>query len=163
MMNVGEIMNRNVISLRPHMSLKEAAEIFARSNINGAPVVNENNKLLGILTIKDILKFIKSRMESIGIYIFPTPFDFMEILPVDIPVEHRDVIKEIGKIKVEEIMERRVHYVSESTDVYDALNLLVKKEISRLPVVDEEKRVVGIVTRSDILRSLAIRSNEVSE
>jgi len=163
MMKVGEIMTREVISLKPDMTLKEAAEIFAKNNINGAPVVDENNKLLGILTIKDILKLIKSRMESIGIYVFPTPFDFMDILPVEVPVEHRDAIKEIGKIKVEEVMERRVHYVNEDTDVYDALNLLVKKEISRLPVVDEKKRVVGIVTRSDILRSLAMQSNEVSK
>jgi predicted transcriptional regulator len=162
-MNVGEIMTRKVISLRPDMTLKEAAEIFAKNNISGAPVVDENNKLLGILTIKDILKIIKSRMESIGIYVFPTPFDFMDILPLEIPVEHRDAIKDIGKIKVEEVMEKKVHHVNESTDVYDALNLLVKKEISRLPVLDENGKVIGIVTRSDILKSLAIQSNEVPQ
>ncbi len=161
-MKVGEIMNRDVISLKPDMTLKEASEILAKNNINGAPVIDDDKKLLGILTIKDILKFIKSRMESIGIYIFPTPFDFMDVLPMEIPVEHRDAIKEIARIKVSEIMERRVHYVNVDTDIYDALNLLVKKDISRLPVVDKEKRVIGIVTRSDILRALALKSNEVS-
>ena len=162
-MKIEEIMNRNVICLKPKMTLKEAAEIFAKNNINGAPVVNDSKRLLGILTIKDILKFIKGRMESIGIYVFPTPFDFMDILPVEIPVEHRDVIKEIARVRIDEVMEKRVHYVDKDTDVYDALNLLVKKGISRLPVVDENKKVIGIVTRSDILRALALKSNKVSQ
>ncbi|RLG40803.1 MAG: signal transduction protein [Thermoproteota archaeon] len=162
-MKIEEIMNRNVICLKPKMTLKEAAEIFAKNNINGAPVVNDSKRLLGILTIKDILKFIKGRMESIGIYVFPTPFDFMDILPVEIPVEHRDVIKEIARVRIDEVMEKRVHYVYKDTDVYDALNLLVKKGISRLPVVDENKKVIGIVTRSDILRALALKSNKVSQ
>ncbi len=164
MMKVGEIMNRNVITLRPDMTIKEAAEIMAKNNINGAPVVSADGKLLGILTIKDILKVIKEHMENLGIYIFPTPFDFMETIPLSLPVEsQRDAFSRISSIKVEEVMERRVHYVQPDDDIYDALYLLVKKEVSRLPVVDEERRVVGIITRGDILRALSHSSEKVSK
>ncbi len=160
-MKIREIMNRKVILLRPDRTIKEAYEIFVKNGISGAPVVDEENKLLGILTTKDILAVIKEKMESIGLYIFPTPFDFMDIIPVEVPHENRELFEEISHIRVEEIMERRVHTVEPDMDIYDALNLLVKKEISRLPVVKNGK-VVGIVTRSDILRALA-ESDEISK
>ncbi len=161
MMQIGEIMNRNVITLRPDMTIKEASEIFAKNGISGAPVVDENGKLLGILTIKDILKTVKDGMESVGLYVFPTPFDFMEIIPFEIPEGKVNVLKELSSIRVGDVMEKRVHYAEPDMDIYDALNILVKKEISRLPVV-KDGMVVGIVTRSDLLRAIA-GSDEVSK
>jgi len=161
MMEIKDAMNREVITLSPNMTIKEAYEIFVKNNISGAPVVDSQQKLVGILTVKDILKVIKSRMEDIGIFVFPSPFDFIEALPIDIPAENRANFESIANIRVEEIMERKVHYVTPETDIYEALNLLVKKDISRLPVVDENKKVIGIVTRSDLLKALA-RSNEIS-
>ncbi len=153
MMLVREAMNRNVILLHPDMTLREASEIFAREGISGAPVVDDEGKLVGILTAKDILRAIKSRMENVGIYVFPTPFDFIDIVPVE-PAQS-DVFKEISRMRVGDVMERRVHHVHEDEDIYFALELLVKNKVSRLPVVDKEGRVVGILTRSDLLRALA--------
>jgi len=154
MMRISEIMNRNVILLSPKMTIREAYEIFMKNNISGAPVV-EDGKLVGILTLKDILKVIKDRMESVGLYVLPTPFDFLDIIPYQIPVESRESFKDLSNILVEEVMRRRVHYVTPDSDVLEALDMLVRKGISRLPVVDENMKVVGIVTRSDILRALA--------
>ncbi len=161
MMKVKDAMNKNVITLSPNLTIKEAYETFVKNNISGAPVVDSQGKLLGILTIKDILKVIKNRMEDIGIFIYPTPFDFMETLPIEIPEENRSTFESIANIKVGEIMERKVHYINPNADIYEALELLIKKDVSRLPVVDENKRVVGIVTRSDLLKAIA-ESNEIS-
>ncbi len=161
-MDIGSIMNKKVITLSPNMTIRGAYETFVKNNISGAPVVDSRGRLLGILTVKDILKVIKSRMEDIGIYVFPTPFDFMDTIPMEIPEENRADFESISNILVEEIMERKVHYVTPNTDIFDALSLLVKKEVSRLPVVDEDKRVVGIVTRSDLLKAIA-NSDEVSQ
>ncbi len=155
-MKVKEIMNKNVISLMPDMSVREATEILEKNNISGAPVVDENNKLLGIVTIKDIISLLKSKMENIGFYVASTPFDFMDFYQFNIPVEtKKNIVDEISQIKIKEIMRRRVHTVSEDDDIYSALDILVKKEVSRVPVVDEDRRVVGIVSRSDILRILS--------
>lgn len=163
MMKVEDVMNRNVITLKPDMTIKEATQLLAKKGISGAPVVNEEGKLIGILTVKDVLKVLKEQIEGFGIYIFPTPFDFMETIPLSLPVEsQKDIFKRISSIKVEKVMEKRVHYVKPEDDIYDALYLLVKKEVSRLPVVDEEKRVIGILTRSDILRALS-KSEKVSQ
>ncbi|ADD09116.1 putative signal transduction protein with CBS domains [Aciduliprofundum boonei T469] len=160
MMEIKDIMNKDVITLSPEMTIKDAYELFVKNHISGAPVVDPHGKLLGILTTKDILKIIKNRMEDIGIYVFPTPFDFMEVLPIEIPEESKATFESIANTKVGEIMERRVHYVNPDTDIYEALELLVKKGISRLPVVNENKKVVGIITRSDVLKALA-KSNEI--
>ncbi len=164
MMKVKDAMNPHVITLKPEMTIKEASEIMAKKGINGAPVVDSQGRLVGILTLKDILEIIKTHMENLGVYIFPTPFDFMETIPLSLPQEsQKDAFSQISNIRVEDAMERRVHYVTEDDDIYDALYLLVKKEVSRLPVVDKNKRVIGIITRSDILKALSKASEKVSE
>ncbi len=161
-MKVREIMNKNVISLRPDMSVREAAEILEKNNISGAPVVDENNRLLGIVTIKNIISLLKSRMENIGFYIASTPFDFMDFYQFNIPMERKkDIIEEISQIKVSEIMRRRVYKVGEDEDIYNAIDILVKKEISRVPVVDKDGTVVGIIARSDILKIMS-KSNKIA-
>ncbi len=166
-MRVKDAMNPNVITLSSQMSIREAAEIMAKRNIGGAPVVDKEGKLIGILTLKDILNEIKKRMEAMGVYIFPTPFDFMDTIPVEIPQEsQKNVFEEISSIKVESVMSKRVHHVREDDDIEDALFLLVKKGLSRLPVVNSQGKVVGILTRSDLLRALARsqgRAQEISK
>ena len=140
MMNIEDVMNKNVITLKPEMTIREAYEVFVKNNISGAPVVGSNGKLIGILTVKDILKIIKVRMENIGVYVLPTPFDFMDTPPIEIPLEYQETYRNISNIKVEEVMERKVHYVRPDMNIYNALDILVKKDISRLPVVDKDKR-----------------------
>ena len=152
-MKVKEIMNENVVVLHPNMSIREASELLEKNKIGGAPVVDNNGKLVGILTTKDIISLVKSRMENIGIYIVSTPFDFMDFYQFDIPLEDkRSMVDEISRIKVGEIMRKKVHTVREEDDIYKLLDILVKKEVSRVPVVDKDERVVGIITRSDVLK-----------
>ncbi len=155
-MLVKEVMNRNVIVLKPDMDLRTAARILAENKITGAPVVDEHGKLIGILTLKDILKAIEIRMESLGVYLMPTPFDYMEFFDFEIPHEEkRDVFDDLSSIQVRDVMEKRVHYVYEDDDIEDAIHLLAKKEVSRLPVVDKNGKVIGIVSRADIISALA--------
>jgi len=68
--------------------------------------------------------------------------------------KYKKDIKEYLNIKVEEIMTRRVKTVKKDTTVSDTVKILVKDRINRIPVVDENNKVIGIVARADILKSM---------
>ena len=156
MMKVKDIMNRNPIVVRPNMSLREASRILIENNISGAPVVDSERRLIGLLMLSDIIRFIKDRFVSVGIIALPTPFDFIDFYQYNIPIETKQNLKnEIEETKVSDIMCRRVHAITPDEDLWSVVYILAKKEVSHIPVVDSEKRVIGIVTRGDIIKALS--------
>ena len=159
MMQVKDIMERNLIVLKPEMTLREAAKILSENDISGAPVVDQEGKLVGILMVSDIIKEIKGKIESLGLAIPFTPFDLFDFYTVNMPMEsENDIMRDVAEMKVGDVMRKKVHYVRDNDDIETAIEILGKKDISRVPVVDKEGRVIGIITRSDILRLLANNS-----
>ena len=165
MMEVRDIMHRDVISVRPDMTVKEVARVLVENNINGAPVVDEEGHLVGIITMADLISLVKRRMEALGFVVAMTPFDIFDFYAMEIAAENRDALREISNVRVSEIMKKKVHFVREDDDILDVVNILSRKDISRVPVVDRDGRVIGIVARSDIIRLIAEGklSDEVSE
>ncbi len=163
MMKVRDVMNKNPVLLKPNMSLRDASRILIENRISGAPVVDQNEKLIGFIMLGDIIRFIKDRFVSVGIITLPTPFDFMDFYQYDIPVETKQSLKkEIEETKVSDVMCRRVHGVNPDEDLWSIIYILAKKNVSHIPVVDNEKRVIGIVTRGDVIKALS-ESEEISD
>jgi len=161
-MKVKDLMTKNVITFDPNMTIKEAMEILVKNNIGGAPVV-DNGKLVGIITQRDILSYLDMAYKRQGWIFIPTPFDIIEIPRVTaLPYEKfTEIYESLGKEKIGDIMQKRVYFVEPDDDIEDAIQLLGKGKINRLPVVDKDRNVVGIITRGDILRGLAnISSNK---
>jgi len=155
-MKVKDLMTKNVITFDPNMTIKEAMEILVKNNIGGAPVV-DNGKLVGIITQRDILSYLDMAYKRQGWIFIPTPFDIIEIPRVTaLPYEKfTEIYESLGKEKIGDIMQKRVYFVEPDDDIEDAIQLLGKGKINRLPVVDKDRNVVGIITRGDILRGLA--------
>ena len=146
---VKDVMTKNVITVNKDTTVEELSELLLKNNITGAPVVDKDGKLIGMVTDADI---ITEDIEPI----FPLYFDplivsfaFMENFE-----KYKKDIKDYLEIKVEDIMTRRVKTVKENTSVSDAVKILVKDRINRIPVVDDENKVIGIVARADILKSM---------
>lgn len=155
-MKVKDLMTKNVITFNPNMTIKEAMEILVKNNIGGAPVV-DNGKLVGIITQRDILSYLDMAYKRQGWIFIPTPFDIIEIPRVTaLPYEKfTEIYESLGKEKIGDIMQKRVYFVEPDDDIEEAIQLLGKGKINRLPVVDKDRNVVGIITRGDILRGLA--------
>lgn len=155
-MKVKDLMTKNVITFSPDMTIKEAMEILVKNNIGGAPVV-ENGKLVGIITQRDILSYLDMAYRRQGWIFIPTPFDIIEIPRVTaLPYEKfTEIYESLGKEKIGDIMQKKVYFVEPDDDIEDAIQHLGKGKINRLPVVDKDRKVVGIITRGDILRGLA--------
>lgn len=141
-MRVKDVMTTPVVTLRPETPIKEAAALLVRHGISGAPVVGENEELVGIVSECDLM------------VLGTSPDPRSRILP------HRWRWFRVPR-RVEEVMTREVVTLPERADVADAARLMLERRLKRIPVVTEA-RVVGIVSRRDVLRLLARSDAEIA-
>lgn len=112
-----DIMTREVTTVNPDLTIHELAKTFAQHNISGAPVIDENGKLIGVVSDGDILS---KKGERVG-----------------------------------SLMSKQIISVAEDVPVETIADLMVANRINRVPVVNGEK-LVGIVSRADIIRAIAM-------
>ncbi|OPX86724.1 MAG: Hypoxic response protein 1 [Pelotomaculum sp. PtaB.Bin104] len=143
-----EIMNSKVITVQESATIEEIAEILVHNNISGAPVVNQDGDLVGIVTEEDLL-----HQET-----NPRTPGFLNILGAFIYIngieQYREDFKKLAATKAQEIMTTEVITVNADTDIRQVAALMVEHDINRLPVV-EDKKIIGIISRADIVKTLA--------
>jgi len=147
-----DAMTTPTISVKPDQTLKEVIRVFAKNNISGAPVIDDEEKLVGIITERDIVNFsgkthIVSLLDTSG-WISPHT-DVSKI------ASSREGFEMIAKVKVKSEMTRKVYSVKEETPLPAVARLMKKKKVDRIPVVDDQGHLLGIITRSDIVNKLA--------
>ncbi len=153
-MKVKDVMNPNVVFCKPDDTVREAAKILKEKSISGIPVL-EGEKLVGILSEADLLRLLI--LPERGELWLPSPFEVIEV-PIRELLgweETKEMLSDVGSTKVEEIMTKEVHTISSEASVEEASEHMIRHKINRLPVTDEDNRVVGIVTRGDIIEGLA--------
>ena len=128
-MQAKEVMSQPAVSVSPRRTLRELESLFEIHGFNGVPVV-EDHHLVGMATQFDFLKQLVFTPGSV----FP----------------HYD---ELMKRSVEEIMTRTVYTVHPSTPLTRVLQMMVDTRDKSLPVVDDKNRLVGIISRGDIVRA----------
>ena len=146
MQTVGEAMTREVKTIPAEATLHEAAEMLTLQNISGAPVVDEAGTLVGILSESDLLNETKKRaalprVAAFGLFMAPE-----ESL--------RRIYHDGATLQVSTIMTQNVITVTAETTLSEATQLILNKKINRLPVVDAEGALVGILTREDVLKAM---------
>ncbi len=154
-MKVSEVMNPNVITITSDATVRDCVKVLRENKISGAPVV-DGDKLVGIITERDILKLLK--IPEHGGYWLPSPLEVIEVPIRDIIewLELRSSITEdVGNWSVERAMTKPVHTVNVNADIEEASEHMVRHGINRLPVVDATGRLMGIVTRGDIVKGIA--------
>jgi CBS domain-containing protein len=121
-----EIMASSLVTLRPDMMAVEAAEVLLKHRISGAPVVDEEGHLLGLLSEFDLLRAVASS---------------------DYEMDAHDAI-----VKVDQLMSREFHSVTPDMDLFALAHEFVSLRVRRFPVVDDGT-LVGQVSRRDALRA----------
>ncbi|NHM27217.1 CBS domain-containing protein [Desulfofundulus sp. TPOSR] len=134
---IGEIMTVPVITCTPDTTIEEAARILLEKNIHCLPVVDRENKLVGIVTESDLI-FQFSAVPAGG--------SLLDLLM-------RKKLPKSGHT-IGEIMVKKVTTVHPGDPIQKAIQLIIKHGYGRIPVVDGDNRVVGIVARKDILHFL---------
>ncbi len=125
-MIASDIMTRKVITISPAASAQEAAQLLDQKRISGLPVLDDSGNLIGIITEADIISKV-----------------------------NRDGLLNQDGLRVSDIMSRQVMTVTEETPVSEIATLLTDRKIKRVPVVRQD-RLVGIVSRGDIVHAVAL-------
>jgi CBS domain-containing protein len=149
-MLVKDVMSKNVITISPEDSISDAIEKMAENNISGLIVVEEE-KVVGVISESDVLRVFKSEIPEISTSTNATLSIF---LILEKGIKAINEMKKIGKLKVKNLMSKRVFYVKPEDTILEAARIMSKKDVRRLPVIDENGKLVGVISRTDILRAL---------
>jgi len=128
-------------------SLIEVAEKMAKNGISGLPVVDNDKKIVGVISEKDIFFLMGCRDVR----------SFMDLVTQCLQ-KNGCVAVEISEKSAEDIMTTPVITVSEDTPVTEIADILRVNNINRVPVIDPGGRIAGIVTRTDIVGSTCAKT-----
>jgi CBS domain-containing protein len=149
-----DIMTENVITIKKDSSIEDLSEILLKNKISGVPVVGSDGKIAGVVTEGDII------VQDTDLH-FPRYFKLLDgIIYLDSLNRFRDNLKKHLATKVEDIMVTKVKTISPDTTISDIAELMLRLKINRLPVVDDDENILGIVTRADIVRSMIPKENK---
>ena len=143
-----DIMNRNVISVQEDATIEELAGVLTENHISGAPVINKEGKMVGIVSDADLIHKETS----------PRTPGFFNILGAIIyysgVARYREDFKKLAATKTSEIMTSEVITVGGDVKIEEVAALMVDNDIKRIPVL-ENGAVVGIIGIADIVKTLA--------
>lgn len=147
MLTVADIMTKEVITVTKETTIRELAGIFTHNRISSAPVVDVNGDLIGIVTESDLVE----QDKNLHIPTVISLFDWVIYLESEKKFE-RELKKmtgqTVGDIYVEEVVT-----VTPATPVSDVADIMSNRKIHAVPVV-EGKKVVGIIARIDMIRTM---------
>jgi CBS domain-containing protein len=144
-MRTSDVMTRQVITVGPDTSIVEAAGLMLENRISGLPVVEGRGRLIGIVTEGDFLRRAETgtaRRRSRWLEFFIGPGRLAD-----------EFVRTHGR-KVEDVMTPDPRTIAEDTLLEDAVQLMERNNIKRLPVVRDEQ-LVGILSRANLLSALA--------
>jgi acetoin utilization protein AcuB len=129
-MLVKERMTRNPIFIRPDMTVTDAQALMKREKIHHLPVLDKDEKVVGIVTEKDLLYASPSVATTLSVY---------------------EMTSLLAKLKVDRVMSRDVVTVTEDVPLEEAARIMADRRIGGLPIV-RGRTVVGMITESDLFR-----------
>lgn len=147
-MKIKDIMTKDVITANESDTIEQCAKLLTTHNLSGLPVVDESGNLTGIITEGDLIR----RSAKV-----PTPayLEFLGgIIYLDNPNKFFDEVKKSMGLTAKEAMTDELTTISPEEEIEKAATTLVRKKIKRLPVVNEEGKLIGIVSRKDIMTHL---------
>lgn len=148
-----EIMNKKVITITKDKSIMELSELFLKNEISGVPVVDKENKLEAIVSESDIISFIRDHRVFLPMWV-SSIYDYAYLEP-DLYAKGYEENKEaLANTKVEKIMHSWVKKAKKETLESEIANIMDENRINRVPIVDNKNKVIGIITRSDLIRSM---------
>jgi CBS domain-containing protein len=145
-----EIMSSPVVTARPEMSVRQIVELMLRSRISGLPVVDDDQRVLGVVTEADLLEKEDRPVPEPPLLSWHGRSLRLERLLG----RHRKATGIIAR----DVMAENLITAAEETTVQELAHLMLRHHINRIPIL-REGRLTGIVTRADVLK-VFLRSDE---
>ena len=132
---VRDWMTTDVITIHPDMTLPEAHQLMTNEEIRRLPVVDKRDRLVGIVSIGDVRSAEPSPATSLSIW----ELNYL-----------------LSTLTIGKIMTAQPFTISPEATLAEAARMMLEQRVSGLPVVDEEHRVIGIITESDIFAMVVL-------
>ena len=147
MLNAGDIMTTEVITVKKDTGLKELARILYKHHINGTPVVDDEGMLIGIICESDLIR------KDTKLHIPTVVAIFDSVFYLKRPKKFDEEIRRINATCVEDLYTKEVVTVDETTGIDEIATIMTEKKIYTIPVMDGE-RLVGIIGKADLIGTL---------
>ena len=148
---VKDVMTHLVVTLRPEDTIPQAAKRLLSNRISGAPVA-EGGKVVGVVSEADLVRAFMPPTDRSSPFMAPHPMMFLV---------RGSAPREVHNITVADVMTEKVISVRPHESIWEAASLIDRHGVRRLPVLDSDGYVIGVVTRSDLVRGMA-RLHEVA-
>lgn len=137
--------NKNLITVQPEMLARDLSYLFLEKDISGAPVVNENNELMGIVSMTDLAKS-EAILDLKGV---------LELIFLDAPEEimkiiHKHLAENYHELTVGDIMTTIPICVAPDDGLSDVMDMMLENNIHRI-IISQDNKPLGIITNTDIL------------
>ena len=142
-------MTKDVITVKENTPISEIAKIMLEKKIHAVPVVNDENKILGIITETDF--FTK---DSSNMVYMPSLIDFINSGKMEYGEEEKEAVHAVLHAKAKDIMSSKCENISPEMNMEDFIKLIKDKSFNSYPVVDESNILIGIITVADAIKLL---------
>lgn len=147
-LKIGDIMETNVVTVGPDASVRELSQLLGERGVSGVPVVDGDDRVIGVVTEGDII------MQDAELH-FPHYIQFLDgVIFLESVQRFAERFRKAFGAKVSDIMSREVWSVGPDAGVHEVATLMADEKVNRIPVVEDE-RIVGIVTRADVVGAIA--------
>ena len=148
MLQAQDIMTRQAITVNEDLSVRELAKILSKNRISGAPVVDDQGLVVGVVTESDLIDQTKK------VHIPTVVAIFDSFLYLENPEHLEKDLKKMAGSTIGDICSRTFVSVTENTPLDELATLMSEKNVHTLPVLDNQK-LIGVIGKSDIIRTLA--------
>ncbi len=145
-----DIMTRNVVTAVAEMPVKELADLLAKKNVSGAPVLDAAGKVIGMVSESDLI-MVDARIH------YPTYFHLLDgfiYWPASVAKFNEEFKKALGST-VGDIMSDGATSAGQDATLEDLATLMTDNDISRIPIVSPEHKLVGLVTKHDLVKAIS--------
>lgn len=141
-LSVGDVMTPNVASVRSETPLGQVVDALIGQDFRAIPVVNGDGKLVGIITNSDLTD--RGNLPA-----------RIELLAAMDPEERASAAGAAGTRRAEDVMTRLPIVIRPGAPIEQAVQIMLTERLKRLPVIDDDGELVGILSRADVLRTLS--------
>lgn len=142
-LSVGDVMKRDVITVKPEDSLKTVANVMFKHRISGVIVVDDENHVVGMISNRDIIRAALPDYQSL-ISNLAMSYDSESF---------ENILRTEENVRVGDLMDKNVETVTEDTSVVETAALMLFKDLRRAPIIKNDK-LVGVITISDIVSKI---------
>ncbi|MCK5539446.1 MAG: CBS domain-containing protein [Deltaproteobacteria bacterium] len=138
---VADIMTRDLFPLKANQTLNVVRLLMRTVQVRHVPILDDEEHFVGLLSHRDLLAYSISKLADIN------------------PIEQRELDRHIP---IKDVMRTEIATTTPATDLKEAISSMLENKFGCLPVIDNQKNLVGIITDEDIIR-LAIKLLEKEE